>query len=239
MDQSTKQIWKAWLPAVVWLGVITIESTNYFSAEHTSRYLYPTLHFLFGLGPARFEIWHHYIRKTGHFVGYFTLSFLLFRAWRATLPAMHSRKWSMRWGTIAFLMTSLVASLDEWHQTFIPSRTGMVRDVFLDSWAALTAQIVIYLWLQTEPDGVSRSSASVRQISTWRRISSRPNLHLCFRASPRTTPRKCCCVWRRYTAFRDSAKFAPEGGLPSLQSSMRSRGWRASESQMNPAYFLR
>ena len=26
------------------------------------------------------------IRKTGHFVGYFTLSWLLFRSWRDTFP---------------------------------------------------------------------------------------------------------------------------------------------------------
>jgi VanZ family protein len=45
-------------------------------------------------------------------------------------------------------MTVLVASLDEWHQTFIPSRTGTVRDVILDSGAALTAQIVIFLLLR-------------------------------------------------------------------------------------------
>ena len=50
----------------------------------------------------------------------------------------------MRWGTVSFLMTTLVASLDEWHQTFLPSRTGTVRDVILDSSAALTAQIVIF-----------------------------------------------------------------------------------------------
>jgi VanZ family protein len=42
-------------------------------------------------------------------------------------------------------MTALVASLDEWHQTFIPSRTGSVRDVILDSAAALVAQIAIFI----------------------------------------------------------------------------------------------
>ncbi len=59
-----------------------------------------------------------------------------------------SAAWCARWGTIAFLMTVLVASLDEWHQTFLPSRTGTVRDVILDSSAALVAQIVIFMWLK-------------------------------------------------------------------------------------------
>jgi VanZ family protein len=131
---------------MVWLGIIAIESTSYLSSDNTGRFLYPILHFLLGLDPARFEVWHHYIRKTGHFVGYFTLSCLFFRAWRVTLPAMSEVKWTLRWGAISFLLTALVASLDEWHQTFIPSRTGTVRDVILDSSAALTAQIVIFAW---------------------------------------------------------------------------------------------
>jgi len=148
LKQSNRQLWKAWLPAIIWLCIIRIESTNYLSADNTSRFLYPVLHFLLGLDPARFEIWHHCIRKTGHFVGYFILSFLLFRAWRATLPIVPSAAWCLRWGTIAFLLTVLVASLDEWHQTFLPSRTGTVRDVILDSSAALVAQIVIFMWLK-------------------------------------------------------------------------------------------
>jgi VanZ family protein len=148
LKESTRRIWKAWLPAIIWLCIIRIESTNYLSADTTGRWLYPFFHFLLGLDPARFAVWHHYIRKTGHFVGYFTLSFLLFRAWRATLPIGSSAAWCARWGTIAFLMTVLVASLDEWHQTFLPSRTGTVRDVILDSSAALVAQIVIFMWLR-------------------------------------------------------------------------------------------
>jgi VanZ family protein len=151
LKESTRQLWKAWLPAIIWLCIIRIESTSYLSGENTSRFLYPVFHFLLGLDPVRFAVWHFYIRKTGHFVGYFTLSFLLFRAWRATLPMASSAAWCARWGTIAFLMTVLVASLDEWHQTFIPSRTGTVRDVILDSSAALVAQIVIFMWLKGRP----------------------------------------------------------------------------------------
>jgi len=126
--------------------VIAIESTQYLSAAYTGRILYPILHFLLGLDRARFMIWHYYIRKTGHFVGYFVLSVLLFRAWQATLPLPSI--WALRWAGIAFFMSALVASLDEWHQSYIPSRTGAVSDVILDSVAALVAQIVIFFFLQ-------------------------------------------------------------------------------------------
>jgi len=50
---------------------------------------------------------------------------------------------------VALLSTSLVAILDEWHQTFLLSRTGAFRDVILDSTAGLVAQIAIFTMLRT------------------------------------------------------------------------------------------
>src|SRR5207248_6430834 len=98
---------------------------------------------------ARFAAWHAVLRKTGHFVGYFTLSVLLFRSWRATFPRLSTR-WCLQWATVALLSTSLVAILDEWHQTYLPSRTGTIRDVTLDSTAALVAQIALFTILQMQ-----------------------------------------------------------------------------------------
>ena len=155
MTPDRKQLVKTWVAALLWIGLIAIESTDWLSAEHTSRILYPLLHFLIGLDPAGFAVVHHYIRKCGHFVGYFTLSFFLFRAWRATLRLPWTPRWALRWAAIAFFMSALVASLDEWHQTFIPSRTGRISDVMLDSIAALTAQVLIFLYLSWKPRRVT------------------------------------------------------------------------------------
>jgi VanZ family protein len=148
LNPAQKQLLKAWIAAILWLWVIVLESSDIASSENTSRLLFPMLHFLFGLGPGNFPVWHAVIRKTGHFVGYFTLSLLLFRAWRATFtfPAL---RWSMQWARISFFMTALVAALDEWHQTYLPRRTGSLHDVLLDSTAALVAQFVIYLILRS------------------------------------------------------------------------------------------
>lgn len=143
LNTSTKRIVKVWLPSAVWLAIIALESTNIGSSDHTARLLYPIFAFLFGLDPARFALWHAVMRKTGHFVGYFILSVLLFRSWRATFPRLSTR-WCLQWAATAFLSTALVASLDEWHQSFLPSRTGTFRDVVLDSSAALLAQIVLF-----------------------------------------------------------------------------------------------
>jgi VanZ family protein len=149
LSNDRHEVFKTWIAAILWLVVIAIESSALLSAHNTGRILYPLLHFLFGVDRTHFGYWHFYIRKTGHVVGYGTLSILLFRAWRATLPAPNHLRWTMRWANIAILGTALVASLDEWHQTFIPSRTGSLRDVILDTSAAIAAQVLVLLWIRT------------------------------------------------------------------------------------------
>lgn len=146
MNSHQRELLKAWIAAILWLIVITIESTSYLSGQNTSHILYPLFHFLFGIDAAHFEPWHHLLRKAGHVIGYALLSFFLFRAWRETLPA-EPRKWTFRWATLAVLGSLLVASLDEWHQTFLPSRTGRWQDVVLDTSAAIAAQLFLSLVL--------------------------------------------------------------------------------------------
>jgi VanZ family protein len=138
-----------WLPSALWLAVIAVESTNLGSAEHTGRILFPIFRLLFAMDAAQFAVWHTVLRKSGHFVGYFTLSVLLFRSWRATFPRLSTR-WCMQWATVAFVSTSLVAMLDEWHQSFLPARTGTLRDVALDTCAGLVAQIAIFAVLHRQ-----------------------------------------------------------------------------------------
>ncbi len=148
LSSDRHHVLKAWIAAILWLIVIAIESTTYLSSHNTSRILYPLLHFLFGMDLARFEHWHFYIRKGGHVFGYGMLSILLFRAWRETLPVVSGARWTLRWTTLAVLGTALVASLDEWHQSFIPSRTGTPWDVLLDTCAGIAAQILLFFWIK-------------------------------------------------------------------------------------------
>ena len=128
------------------------------SSSNTSRILYPLLHYLFGLDWDHFEVWHFFIRKGGHVVGYAILSILAFRAWRETFPALGNPPWTARWASIAVLMTAFVASLDEWHQSFIPSRTGRWQDVVLDSCAGIAAQLLLLLWLKNFARSTAPSS---------------------------------------------------------------------------------
>lgn len=148
MTPHQKEALKAWIAATLWLIVIAIESTSYLSAGNTSRFLYPFLHFFFGLTHAQFEPLHHFLRKAGHVFGYGLLSILLFRAFRESLPLLGNPKWHLRWSGIALVGTAIAASLDEWHQSFLPSRTGRWQDVVLDTSAALAAQILLFLFIR-------------------------------------------------------------------------------------------
>lgn len=137
---------KKWIAAILWIGVICIESTDLMSSNNTGSFIYSLLApFWPHIDPLKFGELHAVLRKVGHFVGYGILSFLLFRAWRATLR--RGAQWTVLWAAVSFLMTALVASLDEWHQTFIPSRTGTYKDVLLDSAAALCVQILLFVLL--------------------------------------------------------------------------------------------
>ena len=146
LSSDRHHILKVWIAAILWLIVIAIESSDLASAHNTGRLLYPLFHFLFGLSYAAFEPIHFYLRKGGHVFGYGLLSILLFRAWRETLPAVSAGKWALRWANLAVLGTAVVASLDEWHQSYIPSRTGRWQDVVLDTCAGIGAQVLLFLW---------------------------------------------------------------------------------------------
>ena len=145
LNPEQKTVLKTWIAAILWMIVILLESSSLGSSMNTSRILYPLFHYLFGMDARQFAPWHFLIRKGGHVFGYGLLSILLFRAWRATLPVMSGVRWTLRWANIAVLATAVVASLDEWHQSFNPLRTGTPKDVLLDTCAAVAAQILVFL----------------------------------------------------------------------------------------------
>ena len=134
------------MPTLLWLCVLALFSTDLFSAEHTGSILQKLLHALFGrISHQTFVQIHFFVRKTAHFASYGLLSTLAFFSWRATLPALP--RWSFRWTSLALLLTLMAASLDEFHQTFVSSRTGSLRDVVLDLTGAIFFQLVLAIWL--------------------------------------------------------------------------------------------
>lgn len=135
-----------WLPAALAVAMIFIESTATMSSANTSRWLLPIWIRLFGpISHARWEIVHYYIRKTGHFLGYGLVSLCFFHGWRRTLSPVGRRIHSLwfRSAVFAVVCTILVASADEYHQTFLPGRTGRVADVGIDTCGAVATQLLV------------------------------------------------------------------------------------------------
>jgi VanZ family protein len=134
-----------WLPVAVGIAIIAIESTESFGSNHTSGPLRHIFEFFFGhVSDPNWEIIHHLIRKTGHFIGYGFIGLAWLRAWWMTLPHSHF----LPDATLALLGTALVASCDEWHQTFLPNRTGSPLDVLLDCIGAIVLQLAVYLYMR-------------------------------------------------------------------------------------------
>jgi VanZ family protein len=122
-----------------------LESTEWFGADRTSGPLRWLWEALFGpVSNASWVVIHHMIRKCGHFFGYGFIGVAWLRAWWMTLPQSHFLEDTF----LALLGTSLVASLDELHQSYLPNRTGSPWDVMLDCMGALTLQLIVYIYLR-------------------------------------------------------------------------------------------
>ena len=121
------------LPALLWAGIILATSNGYFSSDHTGGLLL-WLHI-----PDRWlDLVNFIFRKCAHLGGYGVLGALNFRALRADKGG-----WRAGWAVGAVALAVAVASIDEWHQSYIPSRTGNAQDVLVDGIGATIAQLII------------------------------------------------------------------------------------------------
>jgi VanZ family protein len=140
-----------WVPAALSVLMIAFESTATMSAKNTSEWLYPIWVHLFGpISQTHWAEVHHLIRKTGHFVGYGLVSVAFFYSWRQTLRRMAVRHWTLwrRASVLAVLCTLLIAISDEYHQSFLPSRTSSPIDVCIDLCGAIAAQLLTLAIIQ-------------------------------------------------------------------------------------------
>ncbi len=137
-----------WIPPLVWLAIIWSASTDLFSAEHTGSVL-RSLPWLRHLSPLEFDRIHFLIRKTAHVIEYAVLGFLFFRSWRHSSSKQIKVFWKSRWAVYSVLASVTMAFLDEFHQSFVPSRTSSLRDVALDATGALFSILLIRIWVAT------------------------------------------------------------------------------------------
>jgi VanZ family protein len=92
---------------------------------------------------------HHFIRKTGHFVGYGIFSLACFRGFWIALQGVVSRLQRQTHAHgLAILATFLAAGADEYHQCFLPNRSGQFSDVLLDTCGAVALCFVLFVAMQ-------------------------------------------------------------------------------------------
>jgi VanZ family protein len=161
---------KNWLPAAIWASLILLASSDWFSAAHTRSILESFFHWLFpSWSPYSVYKAHLVVRKCAHFFEYAVLAILVMRGFisgakapseaavngagepapRPNLdPSTSARLRSPSLGmTIVsvILLCAMVATIDEVHQHFVPSRTGSPYDVLLDTAGSAAAMLLLTL----------------------------------------------------------------------------------------------
>jgi len=134
---------KYWLPVMFWMAFIFWMSTETFSSENTLSWIEIVLRSLVPrISTHGLDLVHTVLRKAGHVIEYFILGLLLFR----TFSSSSISSWSWRWSLYAVIIVVLWAVSDEFHQSFVSTRTASAVDVGIDTAAGILAQFVGALW---------------------------------------------------------------------------------------------
>jgi len=137
ITKSKGRLWR-YGPLIVWLAFIAFASSVEFSAENTSRIIRPLLLWLFpNISEARIAFVHFLTRKAAHFTEFAVLGLLSARAFSVSSQYMLRRMWFFA----GLLLVVVWALLDEFHQSFVPSRTASLYDSLIDIAGGLTALI--------------------------------------------------------------------------------------------------
>ena len=143
MDRFATMAPRRWGLAAAWNAVVLLASFGGLSAQHTGSIVVAILHRIAPtLDASTVATIHFGIRKLAHLTEYGILSALYTNAQRAAGDA----SFRARWSAIAVAFCATTAVLDEWHQSFVPSRTGTPRDVAIDIVGAALAQLACFLY---------------------------------------------------------------------------------------------
>jgi VanZ family protein len=139
---SRQRVWR-YGPLLIWMIFISVFSTAEFSSINTSRFIGPFLLWLFpdlsesGLAAIQFLT-----RKAAHFTEFAILGFLARRAFVTSSNVFIQR----RWFELGLLLIVCYALLDEFHQSFVPSRTASIYDSAIDVAGGLSALFIFMLY---------------------------------------------------------------------------------------------
>ncbi|MEB3204608.1 MAG: VanZ family protein [Candidatus Sericytochromatia bacterium] len=119
-----------WAPTLLWMAIIWMLSARGQSGEDSGYLLAGLLAWLGhpeAADPYARLVVHAVARKLAHFGAFAVLALLAVRATGGGRP-LHAWGLAVAW-----------AILDEWHQSFVPGRSGNARDVMIDAAGATWA----------------------------------------------------------------------------------------------------
>ncbi len=136
-----RRLWR-YGPVILWVGFIFFASSASFSASNTSRVIRPLLLWLYpGMSEEALSRAHLLTRKCAHFAEYAVLALLAARAFLSSARTPLRRHWA----AAALALVAVCSLLDEYHQSFLPSRTGSFYDSMIDAAGGAFALVLIAL----------------------------------------------------------------------------------------------
>ena len=130
-----------YLPLIAWLVFISFASSDNLNAGNTSRIIGPLILWLFpSTSPETLAVVNIITRKIAHFTEYAILGFLAARGFRTSPHPTINRRWFL----ICVALVVVYALLDEYHQSFVPSRTASIFDSMIDMTGGLAALIIVW-----------------------------------------------------------------------------------------------
>jgi len=127
-------------PVILWASAIFVFSSGLFSGSNTSSVLRPLVLWIY---PSATEtglaIVHGLVRKTSHFVEYAILALLAARAFRTS----YGHFLRNHWFAVSLTFVALYALSDEFHQSFVSSRTASIYDSLIDTAGGLVVLTLV------------------------------------------------------------------------------------------------
>lgn len=145
---SQRDVQTAWFAVAGAIVFVACTSTTLMSGHHTQMVVDYVWKSFFGewhlkvTGPINL-----YGRKVGHFFGYGTIGLIFRQAWVASLrPRMFALRsyFALLCSALGVASTCALASLDEWHQMYLPQRHGSMYDALLDTLGAVFLAFAVW-----------------------------------------------------------------------------------------------
>lgn len=132
-----------WLMVVVWASFIFYLSTSGFGPSFTQWLLIQILSLLHVVvSQQAFEFLHFCLRKLAHLTEYCIFSLLLY----AAFLNVEDFEWQPRLALRSVVIAGLYSLTDEYHQSYVVSRTPSLVDSGIDTAGASFAALMVFVW---------------------------------------------------------------------------------------------